>query len=107
MECSGCRDDLLRDQDALERSMVRCAEEAGATVLKALIHAFNPAGLSGVVVIAESHVAIHTWPEIGYASFDIYTCGQESLAVEIADKLERVFQPSETKRQLLERRPPS
>ncbi|YCM46329.1 adenosylmethionine decarboxylase [Verrucomicrobiaceae bacterium 227] len=106
MECSGCRADLLTDHEALRAAMISCAADAGATVIDSLIHAYNPIGLSGVVVIAESHLAVHTWPEIGYASFDIYTCGEESLAEKIASNLERTFNPASVSRQVLERRPP-
>ena len=106
MECGGCRRELLEDQDQLKRTMVWCAEEAGATVVDSLIHSYNPAGLSGVVIIAESHIAIHTWPGIGYASFDIYTCGKRDLAEGIADRLEEEFSPEEVFRTILERSPP-
>lgn len=106
MECGGCDRDLLTDREKLETALITCAREAGATVVESMIHAFNPIGLSGVVVIAESHLAVHTWPEIGYASFDIYTCGRRELAEEIADNLERTFAPAKVTRQTLERRPP-
>jgi len=106
MECGGCRSDLLEDRDALMEAMVSCAESAGATVIDSLIHSYNPIGLSGVVIIAESHLAVHTWPEISYASFDIYTCGKKSLADGIASELERTFQPANISRRLIERGPP-
>lgn len=86
--------------------MINAATTAGATVVKPIIHAFNPTGLSGVIVIAESHIAIHTWPEINYASFDIYTCGERQLAEKIANRLHIAFDPEQTTRQVLERRPP-
>lgn len=107
MECGGCRRDLLRDAGLLKKVMIECARDAGALVVDSMIHSYNPAGLSGVVVIAESHLAIHTWPDIGYASFDIYTCGEQALAQEIARRLEEAFEPSKTTRKLLERRPPT
>lgn len=106
MECAGCRSDLLTDADLLEKTMVDCARDAGATVVDSMIHSYNPAGLSGVVVISESHLAIHTWPDIGYASFDIYTCGKRDLAEEIARRLEKNFQPIKVSRKVFERRPP-
>ena len=55
--------------------MKRAALECGATIVNAVFHAFNPHGVSGVVVIAESHLTIHTWPEYGYAAVDVFTCG--------------------------------
>ena len=55
--------------------MENAAEEAGATIINSTFHHFSPYGVSGVVVIQESHLAIHTWPEYGYASVDLFTCG--------------------------------
>ena len=96
----------MTDADLLEKTMVDCAWDAGATVVDSMMHSYNPAGLSGVVVISESHLAIHTWPDIGYASFDIYTCGKRDLAEEIARRLEKNFQPIKVSRKVFERRPP-
>ncbi|MFT6862617.1 MAG: S-adenosylmethionine decarboxylase proenzyme [Akkermansiaceae bacterium] len=106
MECGGCLCALLEDAELLKSTMIACAEEAGATVVDSLIHSYNPAGLSGVVVISESHLAVHTWPEIGYASFDIYTCGKRELAETIAQKLEAAFKPEKVSKKVLERSPP-
>ncbi len=55
--------------------MVSAARQAKATVVEVSFHEFNPFGISGMVVIAESHLSIHTWPEYGYAAVDIFTCG--------------------------------
>ncbi|MFQ5582876.1 MAG: adenosylmethionine decarboxylase, partial [Calditrichia bacterium] len=56
--------------------MKRAALECNATILSSVFQTFNPHGVSGVVVIAESHLAIHTWPEYGYAAVDVFTCGE-------------------------------
>lgn len=56
--------------------MIFSAKKAGATIISSSFHHFSPQGVSGVVVIAESHLAIHTWPEYGYAAVDVFTCGQ-------------------------------
>ena len=58
--------------------MVAAAKEANAEILKVAFHRFKPQGVSGVVVIAESHLSIHTWPESGYAALDFYTCGDHT-----------------------------
>ncbi|MGH1362571.1 MAG: adenosylmethionine decarboxylase [Calditrichia bacterium] len=71
-----CDNDLLNDAQHIEMCMKRAALECGATIVSATFHAFNPHGVSGVVVIAESHLAIHTWPEYGYAAVDVFTCGE-------------------------------
>jgi S-adenosylmethionine decarboxylase len=55
--------------------MLEAANACGATVVQTVFHSFNPHGVSGVVVIAESHLAIHTWPEYGHAAVDVFTCG--------------------------------
>lgn len=57
--------------------MVDAAKHAHARIVDVVFHTFNPHGISGVIVISESHLAIHTWPEFGFASIDIYTCGTE------------------------------
>jgi S-adenosylmethionine decarboxylase len=57
--------------------MVDAALEAGAEVREVAFHKFSPQGVSGVVVISESHLAIHTWPELGYAAVDVFTCGEK------------------------------
>jgi S-adenosylmethionine decarboxylase len=56
-------------------ALVAAAKEAKATIIDVSFHEFNPFGISGMVVIAESHLSIHTWPEYSYAAVDIFTCG--------------------------------
>jgi S-adenosylmethionine decarboxylase len=75
-EFYGCPAEMLNDPAQIERDMVAAALEAGAEVRETVFHKFSPQGVSGVVVISESHLAIHTWPEFGYAAVDIFTCGQ-------------------------------
>lgn len=74
-EYRGCPADRLDDLDALERLMRAAAQAAGATVIDARFHRFAPHGVSGVLLLLESHLSIHTWPEAGYAAVDLYTCG--------------------------------
>jgi len=70
-----CDPDLLNDEMAVERIMVNAALESGAEVREVVFHKFSPLGVSGVVIISESHLTIHSFPEHGYASVDVYTCG--------------------------------
>lgn len=72
-----CDPELLNEVMAIETAMVAAAKAADATVINSAFHHFSPFGVSGVVVIQESHLAIHTWPEYGYAAVDIFTCGTE------------------------------
>ena len=75
-EFYGCPLETLNDPEQIKQHMVAAALEAGAEVKETVFHQFSPQGVSGVVVISESHLAIHTWPEFGYAAVDIFTCGQ-------------------------------
>jgi S-adenosylmethionine decarboxylase len=76
-ELFGCDRGVLNDRAAIEMIMNSAAVSSGATVVRSVFHLFNPNGISGVVVIAESHLAIHTWPEFRYAAVDIFTCGDD------------------------------
>jgi len=60
----------------MEQALRRCVTEAGATLLHIHLHHFTPnGGVSGVAVLAESHISVHTWPECEYAAFDVFMCG--------------------------------
>jgi|SRR5579863_4402065 len=65
----------LNDIEHIEATLRHCVEAARATLLHIHLHHFQPSGVSGVAVLAESHISIHTWPEIGYAALDVFMCG--------------------------------
>ncbi len=75
VELHDCNKEALNDLGLLRDVMVKAAIDCGAVVLGESFHRFSPQGVSGVVIIAESHLSIHTWPEYGYAAVDIFTCG--------------------------------
>jgi len=77
LDLNDCDKEVLNDLSFLRNTLVAAAIDCGATVLGESFHPFQPQGVSGVVVIAESHLSIHTWPEYGYAAVDIFTCGTE------------------------------
>lgn len=74
-EAYGCDPEVLNDRKTVEQAMLDAALAAGAEVREVAFHKFSPQGVSGVVVISESHLTIHTWPELGYAAIDVFTCG--------------------------------
>jgi S-adenosylmethionine decarboxylase len=74
-EAYGCDPEVLNNRNLVEAIMVEAALTAGAEVREVAFHKFSPQGISGVVVISESHLTIHTWPELGYAAIDVFTCG--------------------------------
>jgi len=66
----------LDDIDLIEATLRRCVDVAQATLLHIHLHHFHPNGVSGVAVLAESHISIHTWPDAGYAALDVFMCGK-------------------------------
>jgi S-adenosylmethionine decarboxylase len=86
----------LDDEELIKNAFRRCVDECGATLLHIHTHKFSPQGVSGVAVLAESHISVHTWPEIGYGAFDVFMCGdaQPWNAVAI---LEDVFETSDVR----------
>ncbi|NNE88452.1 MAG: adenosylmethionine decarboxylase [Silicimonas sp.] len=66
----------LDDKARIERAFRACIAATGSTLLHLHLHRFQPHGVSGVAVLAESHITIHTWPELGYGAFDVFMCGK-------------------------------
>ena len=108
VELRDCNPKILSDLKKVEEILVTAAKAAKATIVQTHFHQFSPFGISGVVIIAESHLSVHTWPEYGYAAVDIFTCG-DTLKPELAASsvIERFHskQPSiiEVKRGILSR----
>lgn len=76
IEYYDCDSRLIADSDCMEKIFIQAAIDSGATVLGANFHGFEPQGVSGFVIIAESHFSVHSWPEHDYAAVDIFTCGE-------------------------------
>ena len=75
LELIDCDATLLNDIEYLRKVVSDTARQIGATVIKDAFYQFTPQGVSGVLIIAESHISIHTWPEYGFAAVDVFTCG--------------------------------
>ncbi len=109
LELNECNSEVLRDLKLIEALLLSAAKKANATIVESRFHQFSPFGISGFVVIAESHLSIHTWPEHCYAAVDIFTCGETlkpHLAISyLVEKLESL-NPSivELKRGLFSKR---
>ena len=82
----------LNDMAFIEETMRECVLKSGATLLHIHLHPFEPNGVSGVAVLAESHISVHTWPESGYAAFDVFMCGDTRPEV-CAEILQNAFKP--------------
>lgn len=93
----------LDDLDYVRETLIACVEAAGATLLNIDLHHFTPnGGVSGVAVLAESHISIHTWPECGYAALDVFMCGDARPEASVP-VLREAFAPSQLAVQELRR----
>ncbi|MGL4511131.1 adenosylmethionine decarboxylase [Cetobacterium sp.] len=77
IEFYNCDEEILKNPTLIKEHMNEAARIANATIVESVFHHFNPYGVSGAVIISESHLAIHTWPEYGYAAVDVFTCGDK------------------------------
>ncbi|MGL4394066.1 MAG: adenosylmethionine decarboxylase [Brevinema sp.] len=92
IEFYNCNEDILKDPQLIQKYMDQAAREANATIVDSVFHHFNPYGVSGAVIISESHLAIHTWPEFGYAAVDVFTCGDTINPWTAFNFLEKAFE---------------
>jgi S-adenosylmethionine decarboxylase len=75
----GCDFDKLNNQSFLRSTLTTAAQVAGCRILSVNFESFEPQGQTGVVIVAESHLSIHTYPEFGYAATDLFTCGTQTM----------------------------
>lgn len=94
LELYDCDRTLLDDRVKLEAVMTKAAELANATIVNTCFHHFSPYGISGTIVIQESHFNIHTWPEHGFAAIDLFTCGESIDPEKAKDYLVEVSKAS-------------
>lgn len=92
VEYYDCDQSKINDVSYIENSLIQATKTSRATIISHNFHKFSPYGVSGVVVIAESHVAIHTWPEYNYAAVDIFTCGDTIDPWVIQEELKEYFE---------------
>jgi len=97
IELYGCKGEMLEAERIVGRAMRDAAIESKATVVTESFHEFKPYGVSGAVIIQESHYTIHTWPEHRYAAVDLFYCGGTILVHRAVDILKERFQPERIK----------
>ncbi len=98
-EYFGCSKNVLNDAVILESFLNNAAKAANATVISSSFRTFQPFGVSGIVIIAESHLAIHTWPEYCYAAIDFFTCGDSADPWKAHEYLKNLLKPEYTSEQ--------
>ncbi len=96
VEFYDCDSDKINDVEFIETSFLSATRASRATIISHNFHKFSPHGVSGVVVIAESHVTIHSWPEYNYAAVDIFTCGDTIDPWIIQEYLKKAFNSKNT-----------
>ena len=79
LELYDCDKSKLNDEAFIRTNITSAAKSAGATLINLISHHFEPQGVTGLALLAESHISIHTWPENGYAAIDIFTCGDHTM----------------------------
>lgn len=100
MELWGCQS--LNSVSVVELALREATEACGATLLDLSVHPFSPIGITGVAVVSESHIVIHTWPEYGYAAVDVFTCGDSDPAQAIP-VFRRYFRPAKSQVMVIQR----
>ena len=91
LELYQCDHARLNDEAFIRTSITSSAKIAGATLINLVTHSFKPQGVTGLALLAESHISIHTWPEIGYAAIDVFTCGDHTMPEKACELLAKDF----------------
>jgi S-adenosylmethionine decarboxylase len=94
LELYGCSPMLLDDEAFIKNVLTEAVRKANGNICGVFFHKFNPQGVTGVVLISESHVTIHTWPEYGYAAIDVFTCGERMDPWKACEHIVESFKPS-------------
>ncbi len=95
IELIGCEPQIIASAEAVQPVILEAAQNGKATTLDHAFHQFNPFGMSGVLLLAESHISIHTWPERGVACVDVFTCGDTMEPMEIVRTLKERLKATE------------
>ena len=107
LELYDCDPSKLDDEAFLRSAITQAAERAGATLLNLITHQFDPQGVTGLALLAESHISIHTWPESGYAAVDVFTCGDHTMPERACAVLSEQLQSQHQNLRSFRRRTPS
>jgi S-adenosylmethionine decarboxylase proenzyme len=84
---------IIEDQKKIGKVLISAAKKANNIPLEVTIHKFQPQGITGVVLLAESHIALHSWSEFNYLAIDIFTCGEKAMPYKALEYLKKVFKP--------------
>ncbi|MBU0636768.1 adenosylmethionine decarboxylase, partial [Patescibacteria group bacterium] len=88
---------IIEEPKKIKQLLISAAKKAGSTPLKFVVHKFTPQGVTGVLLLAESHIAFHFWPEFNYMAIDIFTCGDKTMPQRALEYLKEELQPKKNK----------
>ncbi len=107
LELYECNDTKLNDEAFIRETITVASKSAGATLLNLITHKFSPQGVTGLALLAESHMSIHTWPESSYAAVDVFTCGDHTMPEKACFFLKKEFQAKHHSMKVFVRETPS
>jgi S-adenosylmethionine decarboxylase len=106
LELYDCSEALLNDAEFVRDSLREAAKQAKATLLNEVLHQFEPHGITALALLSESHISVHTWPEVRYAALDVFTCGSHTDPEEACRYLIKAFRAGRHSMTKLRRNPP-
>ncbi len=95
LETWGCCKDIIDDADVVKGILIKATESIKATLVNVVCHRFSPYGVTGVAILAESHISVHTWPEYAYAAVDIFICDSTINPQDAASFITQAFHAKE------------
>jgi S-adenosylmethionine decarboxylase len=101
LEFFGCEAEKINSRKFLHQVVKTAVKQLGLTNLGSRFHQFDPQGVTGFTLLAQSHISLHTWPEYGYLVLDIFTCGDQEQADRLADYFMKRLRPSRINRQVM------
>ena len=103
VELIDCSPDKLKKAQDVKQIMNQVVQKSKSSMVGSTFHQFQPEGVSGIILIEESHFAIHTWPEVSYAAADIFTCGHEMDPYVAIEVMKEMFEAKEVRYQVVKR----
>ncbi|MEM9462657.1 MAG: adenosylmethionine decarboxylase [Myxococcota bacterium] len=103
LEMYDCPPEVIDDLERVRQAIRGAAKAARSTMLHESAHRFEPQGVTALGLLAESHISVHTWPELGYAAADVFTCGEHALPEQACEHLAKVLQAGRRQVQHFER----
>lgn len=102
-EFYGCNPELISRSETVKKIINKAIRKSNLTKIRSHYHQFRPSGVTGVVLLAESHITMHSWPEYNYIALDLFSCGDKKKATTAFDQLVKDFKPLKTKKRIVMR----